>query len=188
MKTKITLVFLSIFIVFLGKAQPKKGTWGIGGSGYRFKISQEKELQYKVYEINAEANYFLFKHLALGGNVTFKGSKDYTLANNDRFYGFYIAPSIEAYILNRKMFGLSVKGKINIVASTSWTFNEGVYSYLFGPKLSWNITPNLNTYLWVAYRRLDEYTNMTCTKNTIPSDNFDIRWGFSYFLHRKEKE
>ena len=56
---------------------------------------------------------------------------------------------------------------------------------MFGPKISWNITPYLSTFLWGAYKRLEEYdttVNYLTYTPRVPNDNFNIQWGFSYFI------
>ena len=58
---------------------------------------------------------------------------------------------------------------------------------MFEPKTSWNNTQNLSTYLWIAFRKLDEFDNTNGFRAIVPSKNFDIRWAFSYYLHRREK-
>lgn len=187
MKTKSILTLSMLFFLQIIFAQPQKGTWSLGGSGYWNKISGDDELKYKIYEINSEINYFIFNHLVAGSNLTLQGEKNFTKVNDPNFHCLYFAPIVEAYILNRERYGISVKGTMNFIISTNWDKNDKVPSYMFGPKASWNITPNLSTYLWFAYRKLDEFDNTVGYRSVVPSDNFDIRWGFSYFLHRKEK-
>lgn len=185
-KTSFFLFFLCTSLIAI--SQPKKGTWEIGGSGYWTKAHNEKVLKLKTYEINSEANYFLLKHLALGGYLTFQGEKDYTKVNAPRFHGLHVAPTLETYLLNHKIVGISIKGSINFLVSTNWDLKEKVSSYNLGPKVSLNITPTLSMYLWATYRKLNDFDYTGGFKSIAPSDNFDIRWGFSYYLHRKEKE
>jgi len=188
MKTKSTTFILFLFIVFSVQAQPEKGTWQIGGSGYRTKIYNHKELNDKIMQINAETSYFLFKYLALGGRIVYQRDKNYTQAFDPVYRNLFVGPILDAYILNRKQYSISVKGTINFAIQRSLPpSGEVVSSYMFGPKIAWNITPNLSTFLWAAYRRLDGFDNTSGFTSVIPSDNFDIRWGFSYFLHRKKK-
>lgn len=190
MKTKSTAFILFLFIVFAAQAQPEKGTWQIGGSGNWIKTKNDGELKYKTYNLDAEVSYFVLKNLALGSDINLVGYKDYTKVNDPNIYGFYFAPALEAYVINHKTFGVSVKGSINFLVSSSkyWAFtNKKMTSYMFGPKVAWNITSNLSTYLWAAYRKYDDFDMTKGFKNIIPSDNFDIRWGFSYFLHRKKQ-
>ncbi|MEZ5103415.1 MAG: hypothetical protein R2757_02885 [Draconibacterium sp.] len=189
MKTKTTFIFLFLCSTVLTYAQPQTGTWEIGGSGYRTKIYNNNELNYKITQINTEISYFPFKHLSFGGIFTYQKQKDFTKAFDPVFHNLFIAPTLEAYIINRKVFGVSVKGAINFsILSNFPPGDKTVSSYRFGPKTSWNITPNFCTFLWFAYRKLDWFDNTIGFRSTVPSDNFDIRWGFSYFLHRKEKE
>lgn len=188
MKTKFLILIAFIFLSFYSWSQPEKGSWSIGGSGYRIKIYDNKELFRKAFEINAEANYFIYRNFALGGSFIYKGNKDYSLANNDRFHGLFIAPTVEAYILNKEKYGISIKGTMNVVLSTNWDIEKNITSYMFGPKVSWNITPFLSTFLWGTYKRLEEYDTTTNYTTRVPSDNFDIRWGFSYLLHKKKAD
>jgi hypothetical protein len=188
MKTKTTVSLLFIFIVLNISAQPQKGSWEIGGSGYWTKIYNNKELNNKITEINAEVAYFPYKFLSVGGILTYQKDKDYMQAFDPVYHNFFIAPTLDAYILNRKMYGISIKGALNFaVISDLSPGDKAVPSFMFGPKASWNITPNLSTYLWIAYRKLDEFDNTNGFRAIVPSKNFDIRWAFSYYLHRREK-
>lgn len=190
MKTQITLfIAFSFCLSLITKAQPQKHTLELGGSGYYIRSKSSEGDKLKVFEIRPEVQYFLFKNFAIGGAVNIKGHKDYSLANNDLFYGIFLSPSIEGYLLNHKLFGLSVKGSMNIVVSTNYDITKDVSSYSLGPKASLNITPSLSTYIWLAYRKLEDFDDTMGFTSKIPSDNFDIRWGFSYFLHpKKDKE
>jgi hypothetical protein len=185
MKTKTILLLLFICIVLTTKAQPQKGTWEIGGSGLWSKNLKENEVQYKVYNLELSANYFIFKYLSLGGSLAFKGYQERTDTNNAWLNTGYFKPNIEAYLINRKIFGISIKTALDINLYGDNKENS-VSSFSFGPKFSWNITPNLSTNLWFAYRKLKNF-DTTNIPTVVPSDNFDIRWGFSYYLHRKTK-
>ncbi|MCK5730087.1 MAG: hypothetical protein KAH68_03370 [Draconibacterium sp.] len=189
MKTKITLVFLFICIALISKAQPQKGTWEVGGSGYFNKsYTKNKEAKFKIPKINAEVNCFIFKHLSIGTIVTFQSDKNYDRESEPTIRELFIAPTIDAYLLNRDKFAISMKGALNFIVASNLTIETRIPSYMIGPKFSWNISPNLSTFIWPAYRRLEEFDNTIGFLSTVPSDNFDIRWGFSYFFHRKIKE
>ena len=188
MKTRISILSIFILFTFYSYAQPEKGSWGIGGTGYRIKIYDKGELLLKAFEIDAEASYFLHRNFALGGSIIYKGNKDYGLANNKRFHGLFVAPALEAFILNKEKYGISVKGTMNVVLSSNWDIKKNITSYMFGPKISWNITPYLSTFLWGTYKRLEEYDTTINYTTRIPSSNFDIRWGFTYFLHPNKSE
>lgn len=188
MKTRIILVITLLLCLYLTTvAQPQKGTVEIGGSGYYISSKGPEEGdKLKLFDLSPEIQYFIFKNLSVGGALTIKGDKNYSLANNDTFYGIFLSPSIEGYVLNRRLFGLSLKARMNIAASTNYNINETVTSYSFGPKVLWNITPSLSTYIWLAYRKLKDFDDTRESQWIIPSDNFDVRWGFSYYLQRKK--
>ncbi len=187
MKTKITLLFLFIFFVVISIAQPQKGTWQISGSGYWINSYSNKELKLKTLQINAETNYFIFKHLSVGSIITFQTDKDYDRELDPTIRELFIAPTIDAYLLNCNKYAVSIKGALNFIVASNLIVETRIPSFMIGPKFSWNITPNLSTFIWSAYRRLEEFDNTIGFHSTVPSDNFDIRWGFSYFFHRKVK-
>jgi len=188
MKTKTIFTILLICIVLTTFSQPKKGTLEVGGSGYWTKIYNNNELFNKIAQINAEISYFPFKYLCFGGIVIYQKDKNFAQAFDPVYRNLFFAPTLEAYIINRKVYGISLKGAINFAILSDFPpSDKTVPSYMFGPKASWNITQNLSTFLWFAYRKLDEFDNSAGFHSTVPSDNYDIRWGFSYYLHRKTK-
>lgn len=192
MKSIMLFCFSVILFCYSAKAQPEKGTWEIGGSGYWIKSNVRGELRYKSFELDIGSKYFIFNNVSLGGEINYIGYKDYSRVGSPKPYGFYFAPVLEAYFFNKEKFGISLKGKINFLvkSSSNWrvfdSSNE-IPSYMFGPKVSWNITSNLSTYLWTAFRKIQDFDNTKGFSGVIPSDNFDIRWGFSYFLHSQKK-
>lgn len=188
MKTKLILTVIILHLCsFVICVQPLQGTIDLGGSGYFFSSKSKEGDKLKVYNIRPEFQYFLLKNFAVGSAITIKGSKDYSLANNDNYYGIFISPSIEGYIVNRRSFGLSVKGGLNIVASTNYDISKSISSYSIGPKISWNLSPNITTFLWFSYRKLEDFDDTIGFTYQFPSDNFDVRWGFSYYLHNKKE-
>lgn len=188
MKKRFFLPFtLFLSLSLITKAQPQKGTLEIGGSGYYICSKGWEGEKLKSFSISPEIQYFVFKNFSFGGALILKGSKDYSLANSDWFHALFLSPSMEGFVLNRASFGLSMKGSINIVASTNYNIYKVISSYSLGPKFLWNITPNLSTYIWLAYRKLQDFDETSGHHAKIPSDNFDVRWGFSYYLHRKKK-
>jgi len=189
MKTKILFIAIFSFVFIFSQAQPRKGTFEFGGSGYWMKQNSEGITYYKIYDFNSNVNYFIFNHLSLGGGIHFSGGKKIDENFDNKFHQIYFAPIIEGYVLNRERYGISIKAGFNIaLADTGEKLDKRISSYMFGPKLSWNITHNLSTHIWVAYRNTKWGDNTLGFRATYPSDNLDVRWGFSYFLHRKGKE
>ena len=188
MKTKknsLLLLFMGILTVSI--AQPRKGTWEIGGSGFWNKVYNEGELQFKAYNLDVGANYFIFNHLSIGAAISTKGLQNLTYVHKPWVKTGFFEPNLDIYIFNHDIFGISVKGSLDINFWGEYNLGNKISSYSIGPKVSWNITPHFGTYLWVAYRRLEDIDSTYDDFFSIPSDNFDIRWGFSYYLHRKAK-
>lgn len=192
MKTKILLTILFAFFAIMIYSQPKKETWEIGASGYWMNMKKDGNSKLNIYEINSEANYYILRNLSVGGKLQFKGGKDFTRAFNPSFSQFNFAPIIDGYIINQNKFGISIKGALNIALANSGEDLENknrISSFQIGPKFSYYLTPNLSTFIWSAYRKMyHDFDSTTGFRIIGPSDNFDIRWGFSYFLQRKEKE
>lgn len=124
----------------------------------------------------------------MGGNLNLTGGKDFDYLGA-KHHKLYFAPTIEYFALNKPKYGLSLKGAVNIrISRNSQDFDEDISAYMLGPKFSFNITPNISTYLWYAYRRLDDFDHTSGHRILIPSNNMDLRWGFSFYLNRKEKQ
>jgi len=190
MKTKSTAFILFLFIVFAAQAQPEKGTWQIGGSGYRVKMKDSGEPVRNIYEYNAEGSYFILKNFSAGCELTYKGGKDTDSSVKNKYHGFFLSPTSELYLLREGKFTGSVKGLVKFNISGTGTFHKSkaIQSYMFGPKVSWFIADNVSFYSWVAFRKLmDDSSNFPGWTAVIPSENYDVRFGFNIFLQRKKK-
>lgn len=187
MKTKIAFLALFMGILTVSIAQPQKGTWEIGGSGFWNKTYNEGELQFKAYNLDIGANYFIFKHLSIGTAISTKGHQNLMYIHKPWVKTGFFVPNLDVYICNRNIFGISMKSSLDINFWGYYNLGNTISSFTIGPKVSWNITPHLGTYFWIAYRRQVDYDSTYDDFASIPSDNFDIRWGFSYYLHRKVK-
>jgi len=189
MKTqKFIFTVLFIFSTLSLFAQPQKSTLEIGGSGYWMKIRNDEGPQLAIYDFNAQASYFLLRNLAIGGNLSFRGGKDYASPFNPTYHRLYFAPVFEGYLLNHHYYGISIKTMLNIrISNTNKNLDKTISTFMIGPKFQWNITENLGTNIWFVYRDMNDLDNLSGYRTIAPSTNFDIRWGFSYFLHPKNE-
>ncbi len=186
MNAKITLFLLLAGISCIISAQPRKGTWEINGSGSWGKVYNQGDLQFKTYELDAGLNYFVFKHLSGGITISAEGYQDRVHKAFKVWSGSgFLVPTLDVFIINQKKYGMSVKVAADINIWGDYLDNT-VSSFTTGPKFSINITPNLNTFLWVAYRRAEDFDTNYNTVASIPSDNLDVKWGFGYYFHRKQ--
>jgi hypothetical protein len=191
MKQKFAILSFIIFCIISSvSAQPQKKSWSIGGSGYWVKMRSHGENKLTRFDYSLNGQYFLFRHFALGAEIDYRGGRALDLAGKPRYHELYFSPVIEGYLINNKNFGISLKGLASLNASIKSNFDPEklVSFYMFGPKLSYNITPNFSIYSWFTYRKLsDEGTNNYPGRTVIfPSDNNDIRFGFSYYFHPKK--
>lgn len=187
LNAKITFFLLLAGISIIISAQPRKGTWEINGSGSWGKVYNQGDLQFKTYELVAGMKYFVFKHLSAGISISAEGYQDRAEGFKVWLGSGFLVPNLDVFIINHKIYGISLKSAVDINIWGDYLDNT-ISSFTIGPKFSLNITPNLNTFLWVAYRRAEDFDTNYNTVASIPSDNFDIRWGFSYYLHRKQEK
>ncbi|HKL32508.1 MAG TPA: hypothetical protein VJ919_08245 [Tangfeifania sp.] len=192
MKQKFVLLSFIVFCLISSvSAQPKKNSWSIGGSGYWIKIKSNSGDYRSIYNLAVDGQYFIFRNFAVGTEVEYIGGRALDTPNKPRYHELYVSPTIEGYLFNRPKWGLSVKGLISLNASIKSSMDpDNLLSYyMFGPKVSYNITPNLSCYTWFAYRRLpDDITNNYPGRSVAyPSDNYDLRFGFTYYLHPKKE-
>lgn len=186
MKAKISIFLLLAGISCVISAQPRKGTWEINGSGSWGKVYNQGDLQFKTYELDAGMNYFVFNRLSSGISISAEGYQDRIEEVFKVWRGSgFLVPNLDIFIINHKIYGISLKSAVDINIWGDYLDNT-ISSFTIGPKFFLNITPNLNTFLWVAYRRAEDFDTNYNTVASIPSDNFDIKWGFGYYLHRKQ--
>ena len=192
MKTKFNFILLLCIWSFSSLAQPQKGSLELGGTGYFTKVYrnyEDPELYRNTFSITAFSSYFLFKHLSVGTKFLYEGTKYFQEAYDPRYKHFIVGPTAEAYLLNKRVFGISIKSELNFAIKSDYSIDDKkLASFIIGPKASWNITPNLSTFLWFAYRDSKDWDYNRISGNLVPSKDFDINWGFSYYLHRKQKE
>lgn len=188
MKTHLLLLIISCLLSFTISAQPQKGSIEFGGSGNFSKSYNNGEKRTSIISVSANGSYFVFRHLSIGAKVFYEKLNGLQLTNNPELSQFIVGPTIEAYLINKEKFGVSIKSTAGFALSSDYIFDDSKYtSFSVGPKAIWNISPNISTYLWFAYRDVKNRDDYTQNGSVFPSDNFDIRWGFSYYLHRKEK-
>ncbi len=191
MKTKFNFILLLCICSFSSLAQPQKGSFELGGTGYFNRVYDNLDNEHirNTYSITAFSSYFLFKHLSVGAKFLYEGTKYFEEAYDPRYKHFIVGPSAEAYLLNKRIFGLSIKSELNFALKSDYAIDDKkLASFIIGPKASWNITPNLSTFLWFAYRDSKDWDYNKVSGNVVPSKNFNINWGFSYYLHQKQKE
>lgn len=185
MIAKITLFLLLAGISCMISAQPRKGSWEVNGSGSFGNVYALGNLQFKPYEIDAGLNYFVLKHLSAGITFSAEGYQKRTDGFKAWLGSGFLVPNLDVFIINHKIYGISVKSAMDINIWGDYLDNT-ISSFTIGPKFSLNITPNLNTFLWIAYRRAEDFDTNQNSVASIPSDNFDVKWGFGYYLHRKQ--
>ncbi|QIA09462.1 hypothetical protein [Draconibacterium halophilum] len=188
MKTHLLFLILFFLISCIVSAQPQKGSIEFGGSGTYSKSYNNGEKRTSTFSVSAHSSYFVLPNLSVGAKVFYEKLKDSKVTYDPENSQFIVGPTIEAYLLNKEKFGVSIKSTANFALSSDYIFDDSKYtSFSVGPKGIWNISPNISTYLWFAYRDVKNRDDYTQNGSVFPSDNFDIRWGFSYYLHRKEK-
>ncbi|WP_167605185.1 outer membrane beta-barrel protein [Maribellus sediminis] len=184
MKHKLFTILILCLISIQTFAQPDRGSFELGGSGNYSSVNSTDEKKIKTFLLNTHVSYFIFKHFSAGFKVSYIGYKESNTINN-----LTAGPTLEAYLLNRNNFGISVKTGVNFVLKNNmYPQSKDYASFIIGPKVAWNITQNLSTFLWLSYRNSENADDFTQIGSTFPSDNFDVRWGFSYYLHRKGTE
>ncbi|MCK3685787.1 hypothetical protein [Maribellus sp. YY47] len=189
MKTQIILLLVFCTLSFSSFAQPRKGSTELSGFGNFTKGKSESGDKTATFELNTSASYFVLRNLSAGLKIYYRGYKEYEFQSNPILDEFVIGPTIEAFIMNQEKIGISLKTSLNFTLGSDFAAQDNGYSsFIIGPKVAWNITPNLSTFLWFAYRDTKNSDDYTQNGSIIPSDNFDIRWGFSYYLHSKKQK
>ena len=185
MKQKFVLLSIIVYCLTISvSAQPKKDSWSIGGSGFWMKTKSRGEDKRTMFDFTAAGQYFILRNFAVGTEVEYAGGRRLDETFKPRYYDVFISPTLEGYIINRPQWGLSLKGLINLKVA----HGTEVSFYKLGPKLSYNITPNLTLFSWYNYHKVRNITNsFPGWAVTYPSDNYDLRVGFTYYLHPRQE-
>ena len=184
--SKIIFLFLTFLISSYCYAQPQKGTLGIGGSGFWITTKPEEgENLYKQLNFTADGQYFINNNLALGAEIRFYKYSTISEIDKSNSNNLFFSPFAEGYLFNSEKWGLSGKLMYSAIIYSDHK-HDLLSNFIIGPKASFNITPSLSAFVWMDYRKLPEKYNVNYPGSVgafFPSDNFDIRWGFNYYLH-----